>query len=290
MAKPTQATIDEIKKQARNVVSTFGARDKLLVRYREIYFMENIERPRNGQVDEGDWKITPSPSGRNAVVGMQRLLNTSELSINIKDSDDVRGSSEIEEGLKAIMRVSGEGRRARIEGDAALSSVLYGAVTVYAESIADLLTIKTLKPYKRRLLEMKLKRSPFLIRPINIEESYPEFDEDMMISHTWKYKIRGGALRSRWGIEARDNTEYTVYDVFTPDLHVVWADGYGDIFAEEHGLGCVPVFTAYAGGSDLFKKPEYQMNSFLYAKAIGNFDKRENSLLTAIFTNIHMRG
>ena len=285
-------TIDEIKKNAKATISRFGARDRMLQRYRDIYFLDNIEQPRNSEIDEGDWKLTPSPSGRNEVVGMQRLLNTSEFHITIKDDDDVKEADEIEEGLKAVLRVSGEGRRSRIESDAALSAVLYGAVTVYAESIADLLQIKTLTKYKRDHLTKKQKRSPFLLRLINTEESYPEWDEDMMIAHSWRYKIRGANLKARWGTkDAQDNNEYMVYDVFTPEFHVVWADGLnGEILAAEHGLGCLPIFTAYAGGSDLFHKPEEQMQSFLYAKAKANLDKRENSLLTTLFTNIHQRG
>ena len=283
--------IEQIKKNARNVIARYSARDTMLKRYREIYFMDNMEKPRNAEIDEGDWKLTPSPSGRNEVVGMQRLLNTSEFHITVKDTDEVRGADEIEKGLKAILRVSGEGRRARIESDAALSAVLYGSVTIYAEAISDLLMIKTLKKYKRDHLAKKQKRAPFLLRLINTEESYPEWDEDMMISHTWRYKIRGTNLTARWGVDAKDNTEYTVYDVFTPEYHVVWADGMNnEILAAEHGLGCLPIFTAYAGGSDLFNKPEQQMQSFLYAKAKANLDKRENSLLTTLFTNIHQRG
>ena len=283
--------IEQIKKNARNVIARYSARDTMLKRYREIYFMDNMERPRNAEIDEGDWKLTPSPSGRNEVVGMQRLLNTSEFHITVKDTDEVRGADEIEKGLKAILRVSGEGRRARIESDAALSAVLYGSVTIYAEAISDLLMIKTLKKYKRDHLAKKQKRAPFLLRLINTEESYPEWDEDMMISHTWRYKIRGTNLTARWGVPTKDTNEYTVYDVFTPEFHVVWADGLqGEILAAEHGLGCLPIFTAYAGGSDLFHKPEEQMQSFLYAKAKANLDKRENSLLTTLFTNIHQRG
>lgn len=289
MTQPTAQELKDIKAAALITVGRYAARDTMLKRYREIYFMTGVDQPRNEEIDPNDWKITPSPSGRNEVVGMQRLLNTSELQIDIKDEAK---KEKIEEGLKAILRVSGEGRRARVESDAALSVVLYGAVCVYAEAIQDLLTIKTLSPAKRRHLEKKQKRSPFLLRLINTEESYPEWDEDMLISHVWKYRLLGKFLKSRWGVKGyTDNTEYIVYDVMTPEYHVVWAEGSKEnIFVGEHGLGCVPIFVAYAGGSDLFTKPEEQMNSFLYAKAKGNFDKRENSLLTTLFTNIHQRG
>jgi hypothetical protein len=289
--KPTAEEIKDIKKNAAGIASLNSTRNTLLKRYRDIYFMDNMVKPNDADVDSRDFKLTPSPSGRNAVVGMKRLLDTSELVIKIKDEDGDREADEIEEGLKAILRVSGEGRRGRIESDAALSAVLYGAVTIYAESIQDLLQVKSIKKFKRYHLEKKQKRSPFLLRLINFEESYPEWDEDMMISHLWKYKLKGRQLTSRWGTEASETTEYQMWDVFTPDFHVVWADGIKtDIFAEAHGLGCLPIFTAYSGGSDLFFKPEEQLNSFLYAKAKANLDQRENSILTTAFTNVAKRG
>lgn len=286
-----RSQIDEIKNAARSTIAKFATRDKMLQRYKEIYFMDNMEKPRNAEIDDRDWKLTPSPASRNKVIGLQRLLNTSEVQVKIENAER-DGDDAIETGLKNILRVSGEGRRARIESDASLSSVLYGSVTMYAESIADLLTIKTLPEYRKQHLKKQQLRSPFLLRMINPQESYPDWDEDMLICHTWKYKIRGAALRSRWGVkDAKDNTEYTIYDTFTAEHHVVWADGQKDeIFAAEHGLGCLPIFVAYSGGSDLFNKPDEQQQAFLYAIAKGDIDKRENSMLTTVFTNIHQRG
>lgn len=284
--------LDRIKQEAKDNVSRYSTRDTLLRRYREIYFMKNVETPANPQVDQKDWKVTPSPSGRNEVVGMQRLLNTAELHVDIDDSEDKKTAGPIETGLKAILKASGEGRRGRILSDAALSAVLYGAVTIYAEAIDDLLKVKELSKPKIAFLTEKRKRTPFLLRIINTEQSYPEWDDDMLISHTWKYDLRGSSLKSRWGLEnVTANTDYTVYDVFTDKYHVVWSDAIADpIFAGEHGLASLPIFSSFAGGSELFSKPEEQMQSFLYAKATGELDKRENSILTALFTSIHRRG
>lgn len=286
-----KGTTEEIKKAARSLISTYSARDKMLKRYREIYFMDNIDAPKDRETDPSDIKITASPNGRNAVVGIHRLLNTSELQIDIKDKDTLRDANAIEAGLRTILTQSSANKRGRIESDAALACVLFGYVTIYVEAVADKLAIKTLSPYKRRHLEKMQTKTPFFLRVINSQESYPEWDEDMMISHTWRYKIKGNALKSRWGVDCTPATVYTVCDTFTPEHHVVWAEGgIGTIYAEEHGLGCLPVFSAYSGGSDLFTEPEQQSQAFLYAKAKGNLDKRENAMLTAIFTNQHQRG
>jgi hypothetical protein len=85
--------------------------------------------------------------------------------------------------------------------------------------------------------------------------------------------------------------DYEVRDVFTPEYHVVYSPGIAtEHMAAPHNLGCIPVVSSYAGGSELFHKPDQQINSYLYAKAKGEMDKRENSVLTALFTAINMRG
>ena len=286
-----QSDIDEIKKKSRIDVATFSKRDQMLKRYRDMYFMDNLEKPKRPDEDPADIKLTPSPSSRNRVIGMHRLIKTSVINVGIEDADK-GAADQIEKGLKSILRVSGENRRATVESDLALAAVLFGSAVAYTESIDDLLSVKTLKPYRRQHLEKQRNRSPFLIRTITPQESYPTWDDDMLISHTWRYKLTGSQIKNRWGMEdARDNTVYWINDVFTPDHHVVWAEGITkDIMAAEHGLGCLPIFVAYSGGSELFGGTEEAQQSFLYAIAKGDLDKRENGLLTTFFTNIHQRG
>lgn len=288
-----QDKIDDIVKRARQLETDNSGRNRLFKRYRDIYFMDNIDRPKNGGVDKNDWKITPSPSGRNEVTGMKRLLDTSEMQVKVLEGKkSSRNSDKIEAALKKILDVSSEGKQARVESDAMLSAVLYGPVILAAESVQDSLTVKGIPEYKRLHLLKQQKRSPFIIRTINPEEHFAERDEGLMILHMWKYQLLGSKIKSRFGgEEAKDNTEYTVRDIFTPEYHVVVADGINKpLFAGAHGLNCIPVVSSYAGGTDLFHKPEEQINSFLYAKAKAELDKRENSVYTALFTAIHVRG
>jgi hypothetical protein len=285
--------IDGMKAHARQVISSYGKRDvELYTRYREMFFMEDeYRKPKGGQVDERDWAITVSPSSRNEVVGMVRLLDTSEIHITAKSGgEDADHSDKIEKALKSILRVSGEYRRARIESDAALSAVLYGPVVLYSESMDDLITVNKDKGRERQLATIR-NRTPFLIRSINPEQSYPEWGEFGLISHTWKYTVKGGVLKERWGVDAKPEQEYTVYDIYDNVNRLVYADGIHDVlFAGAHELNGIPVVSRYAGGTSLFIEPERQMGSFLYAKAKSRLDKRENALLTAIATAVNMRG
>lgn len=285
-------TIDEIKKQAIGLETLHGEQTKLYKRYREMYFMDNIERPKLGKVDEGDVKLTPSPSSRNEVIGMQRLLNTASVQVKVKTGDETADNSDkIERALKKMLAVSATGKRASVESDAALSAVLYGPVIVYAESIADLLAVTDIKPWRKAHLAKLLMKSPFLIRTLNAEESFIEREDGQIILHNWKSTVKGSKVQTKWGVECSRDKDYIIRDVYTPEYHIVWAEGIDKVlFAGAHGLGCVPVFCTLAGGSELFHKPEEQINSFLYAKAKGNLDIRENSLLTVYFTNLHIRG
>jgi hypothetical protein len=288
-----QETIDEIKARAKAIETTFSQRGTMFKRYREMYFMDNMERPKDQNVDKNDWALTASPTSRNEVTGMKRLLDTSELQVKVLEGNmPSRNSDKIEAALKRMLDVSGEGRDARVESDAMLSAVLYGPVVLAAEAIQDSLTIKGIPEYKKNYLQKQAKRSPFIIRAINPEESYIERDEGLVTLHLWKYKLLGGKLKSRWGVaEAKGNTEYTVWDVFTPEYHLVWADGIGKVlYAEKHNLNCVPITTSTSGGTELFHKPEERINSFLFAKAKADIDRRENMVLTALFTQIKRRG
>ena len=288
-----QEEIDSIKSRARALESTYTSRGNMFQRYREIFFMDNMDKPKDQTVDKGDWALTPSPSGRNEVTGMKRLLDTSDMNVTVLEGNTPsRNSDKIETALKRMLDVSGEGREARVESDAMFSAVLYGPVVLAAEAINDSLSVKGIPEYKRMHLQKLARRSPFIIRALNPEESSIERDEGLVTLHLWKYKLLGSKLKNRWGItEASDKTEYTVWDVFTPEYHVVWADGIGkELLAAPHNLNCVPIASSTAGGTELFHKPEERINSFLFAKAKGDLDKRENMILTAIFTQIKRRG
>jgi len=285
--------IEELKKHAAQVITTYGTRDNSLYnRFREMFFMEDENRrPMNSNVDENDWAITISPSTRNEVIGMTRLLETGEIHITAKSNgEEADNSDKIEKALLSMLRISGEYRRARIESDAALSAVLYGPVVMYSESVDDLLEVSKDKFKQRQLTDIR-KRTPFLLRTINPEQSYPEWGEFGLISHTWKYKVKGAVLKERWGADARPDQDYTVYDIYDSEYRLVYADGITDpLLAEAHGLESVPIVTRYAGGTSLFFEPERQVGSFLYAKAKSRLDKRENAMLTTIATAINTRG
>jgi hypothetical protein len=305
----TPQEISDMKALATGLETLYGPYKTMCKRYEDIYFMDNAERPKGLDVDEGDVKVTISPQGRNDVTGLKRILDTGEIQIKVK-SEDTSKADKIEEGLKTILRVSNERRIASVEKDENLASVLYGMSVLTVEGVDDLILSKTkdsdgndkenVNKFAVRQLEDLKKRTPFLIGTVNPAQSYPEWGEYGLIGHLRKYDVRGNVLKERWGCQdgnVKTEQKYTVHDFFHYDKRLIWADGVnGELFAdtwvdlESDDVAQLPVFVRYGGGSTLWYEPERQLHPFLYAKAKGEWDKRENLFWTYLFTAIFMQG
>lgn len=283
--------INEIKTQATAISQDHAKLAILYKRYQDIYFMENAEKPKGNNVDDNDWKITVSPSGRNSVIGMKRLLDTSEIHITITvNGEPTSKSDQLERGLKHILDQSGMVRMARVEKDLNLSAVLYGPAILAAESVDDLLKVQT-SPAQRRRLEKIRTYTPFLLRALPPPESYSRWGELGMMAHLRKYVLLGDAVKDRWGVEGLKRTQkYTVYDYMDLENRVVWIDRGTTILAKPHLMPSMNIAAKYAGGSSLFDESDKQMQGFLYAHTKGEWDKRENLFWTYLFTALFMQG
>jgi hypothetical protein len=296
MAQPErtpQDKIDEIKSTAAQIAPAESKLDKLYQRYEEIYFMtaaDGTEKITN--VDQADVKNTVSPNGRNAVTGMKRLLDTSEvhISINVK-GEPAPHSARIEKGLKQILAKSGEHRRARVEKDLNLSAVLYGPAVLAAESVDDLIAAQKNDMNKKYLKRIR-GYTPFLLRAINPRQSFSRWGEFGMIAHLRKYDLTGDVVKDRWGIDGLSRTnKYRVWDWLDLENRVAWIEGNKEVLiAKPHGMKSMNVMARFAGGSSLFEDSDRQVNSFLYAHTKGEWDRRENLFWTYLFTALFMQG
>jgi hypothetical protein len=305
----TQQRIGELRIRRTGLKASYFQRDELFKRYEDIYFMRNIERPKDSGVDPNDWKITASPGGRDKVTGLKRILDTSEIHIKVKDKagEVAQHSDKIEAALKAMLKISGEYKQARTERDTNLSAILYGPVVLTVNAVDDLLTVK--KDYKSPAdkfvysqLQTIRKRTPFLFDTINAKESYPEWGRYGLSGHLQEYTLKGYEIKEEWGCDPmkfKDDQDYTVSDFFHYTERLVESNN-TTLFAGEwltvnqagefEGVTSIPIFVRYAGGSTLFHKPEEQLQSFLYSYAKGEWDKRENLFWTYLFTAIYTQG
>jgi hypothetical protein len=288
--------IAEIKSAAMQMAPANNQLDTLYQRYEEIYFMTAADsKQRITNVDEKDVKTTISPNGRNAVTGMKRLLDTSEIQIQIKErGEKSQYSDAIEKGLLHILQQSGMFRRARIEKDLNLSAVLYGPAVLAAESVDDLITQqkKQGKPMFVKRLEKIRKYTPFLLRAVNARQSFSRWGEFGMIGHLRKYDLTGDVVGERWGIPNLNRTmKYKVWDWLDLENRVAWIEGQETpLTAKKHLMPSMNIVARFAGGSSLFDESERQMQSFLYAHVKGEWDRRENLFWTYLFTALFMQG
>lgn len=290
--------INELKTRGEQVIASYSARNTMLERYEEIYFMNKQPKVRAGGVDDKDWKITISSSGRDAVIGMKRILDTANIQIKVCDYEGQKAgdSDKIERALKAILKTSGEYRQSRVEKDTNLSAALYGPVTLGVESVDEILsTVK--EPFVKGQLAEIRKRSPFILRAINAKESFPEWGDYGMVGHVWRYTVKGSVMRERYGdvgaLRVDDNTNYVVKDYFHYGKRLVWCDSlvlFAGEWVGDGGVTNIPIFSRYAGGTSLFHEAEKQSQPLLYAKAKGDWDLREDLFWTYVFTAIYRQG
>src|SRR5262245_16843389 len=105
--KPQSTTFESIKSRAEEIIALQGpVKDK----YKEIAdldFMDNTPRINTKAYDGDDIRYTKSPSARNVVVGLHRMLRTSRPQFKI-ECDDEDWASKMEDALSAWWEASSE--------------------------------------------------------------------------------------------------------------------------------------------------------------------------------------
>lgn len=317
MKQLTEDQIRDMRTVRDNLITNYGERDRLLERYEEVYFMKGEEKPKGLKIDEQDIKITVSSSGRDAVIGLKRILDSGDVQIKVEGQGG--NQDKVEAGLKTMLRMSGQYKIASVEKDLNLSAALHGPASLAVELVDDLIAaqsktviedggtgygenVQYKNEYVIQQLKVIKKETPFLFHVVSARQSYPLFGAYGMIGFCRKYKLRGVEIADRWGVECKDPTaEYDVKDFFYYEKRLVEADGITEpLMAVEWvtrnnkgeiiGSINIPVFTRFSGGSSLFDKPEDQSQPLLYAKVKGNWDKRENLFWTYLFTGIDQQG
>lgn len=301
----TEDQIKQMDKLATDTISNYGALINMQERYEEIYFMTRKAGMKEiSNKDPNDIKHTISSTGRNAVIGMTRIMGTAKVHVKVKDAKD---PDKIEAALLKMLKVSGEFRQAAVEKDVDLSLALFGPASLVVEGMDDLLITQTNEDgtpkneYVFQQLERIKQKTPFLIRAMNAKQSFPIWGAYGMVGHVWRYKIKGSELRDRWGVEADDSKDYEITDTFHYEKRLTRADGITEpLMAAEWvtrdkkgkmiGSISIPIFTRYSGGSTLFNEPEKQMQPLLYALAMGEWDKRETLFWTYVFTALYQQG
>lgn len=316
MKQLTEEQIQEMRTVRTNLISSYSARDEMLKLYDEIYFMEGEEKPKGLKIQDEDIKVTISSSGRDAVIGLKRILDSGEVHVDIEGEGG--NPDKVEAGLKAILRASGRYKIASVEKDLNLSAALHGPASLAVELVDDLLETmkapqgdgsyegegkrKYKNEYVAKQLELLRSETPFMLHPVSAPQSYPLWGAYGMIGHCRRYTLKGAEITDRWGVACKDPTkDHEVTDFFYYEKRLVEAEGFSEPLmavewvsrgedGEMIGSINIPVFTRFSGGSSLWHEPDKQSQPLLYAKAKGGWHKRENLAWTYLFTGIDQQG
>lgn len=299
----TDDQIRQMTKLTDDTVSQYGALVTMMERYEEIYWMtQNAKLKDLPGTDPNDVKNTISSAGRDAVIGLKRIMDTAKVHVKVKDAKD---NDKIEAALLKMLKVSGEFKQASVEKDVNLSTALFGPAALSVEAVDDLIIAQTKdgkqNEYVMQQLDLIKRKTPFLIHARNVKQSFPIWGAYGMVGHVSKYTIKGPEVRDRWGVEAEDNKDYVIKDTFHYEKRLTVAEGISEplmacewVTRGEDGkiIGSIsiPVFVRYAGGTSLFHEPEKQMQPLLYAMAKGEWDLRDTLYWTYLFTSIYRQG
>lgn len=290
----------QIVAHCTDLKNQYTTRDADNEEYEKEYLMDWTE---DKPTDE-DAKITISPDGHNAILGVDRLLSSTspKFSVPVDKSDESTAdkSDELEKFANALWYINGRIRQSPLEGDLVHSGALYGEFAAGIISTKDLLDqaqggSKASIARMERIAEM----TPILFEVYDVNTCYPEFDFMGLTTFYRQTTVKSGVIIDAWGqiaidsgIDTTDRFADIVYcDYWDNNIHASWIEGKGTpLFIGEHGLPRIPIVDQITDGSMIHTKPEQQRHAFLYGLVKSKLSKRQSLALTVMYSNIFKHG
>jgi hypothetical protein len=253
---------------------------------------------------EQDAKITVSPDGHNAILGVDRLLASTspKFSVPVDKGDNAvaKKADQMEKFANALWYINGRIRQSPLEGDMVHSAALFAEFCAGVTSTKDLVEqAKGGSKAAQARVERIAKMTPVIIDIYDPRTCYPEFDGLGITAFYRQSKVKSGVLLDAWGKAAIaagmaetdrfDDIEYCDYWDFV--THACWIEGNNNpIFIGEHGLPRIPIVDQITDGSMVHTKPEQQRHAFLYGLVKSSISKRQSLILTVEATNALKHG
>lgn len=306
MADTTDSELlKQIKEYAQELETSANSKDgrnSVLKGMEDIYFMRSYEEGRLAE-REPNLKLTRSPTARNSVKGMERLLIASDPVINVPY--DINGNlskndaESIENFCKAMWFASGRIGGDPIHYDAVRSGLVYSIVIIAVKSVKQILD-NTAEGGKKRRLEYIRSRTPYLFEVWNPKTCYFESDLTGITSICRKIKARAGAVESAYGSHVREQVmkanhskefnrfaEIDLAEYYDEDNHAVWIEGAdGSVLMEKVDTHTIPIAAQVVEGSKLWEDAKAVVEPPLYTLWRSQLIDRENLTLSMLFTYI----
>lgn len=287
----------DIQERSEKLRETYGERDRMLEEMRKMYHMEWDDQP------GADWiKETMSPSAYDTLTGAVRLMTSTEPKFNVSydesDADLKAMSTEIEAAASTMWAGSGRVWGRPIHYEMILSSLWAAEIIGSVSRTADLVTATQgmSKRRYRRQAEEAVRQTPYLFQISNPLEAYTEYSmlgPSAVLRRsetTWGdvLSIYGKAAEEQDDSRRKSDSRVTLYDWTDYDYHAAWVDGSTEpLLFEVQDLPFMPIVSTVTDGSFLFNEPHQNRTPFLYGLWKSNLWRRENLMLTVIYSLVH---
>ncbi len=234
-----------------------------------------------------------SPVGRNAAIGVERMLTSGEPVVSIAQDEaaklDEAAANKLETALMDMWRASSQVTGIDVVRDAVKAATLYGETHIAVMLTSDLLeAMKGLTPAAIRRAEAVQDQTPALFRVMRARNGYSIFDALGMTHYYREDETTVAEVINLYGqakiaLESQSlDAQVTLFEYWDLSDHFVWVTGMNDpLVAEEHELPFIPVAVGIADGSNLFD-PEERSQPFLYTYDKAGLFGLQNTMLSSL--------
>ena len=272
--------------------SDFGTRNQQNERYDKIY---NMDWNFTGDLEGIDTIITTvSPTIRNRILGMRRLLDGTELLVRTSSQDLNFDKDGLERSLQRWIQQSSKITKKKLTSDIALSALLYGEVQVGLDNTKAM--VEAVPDNRKKRAKAIADQVPFLITTWHPNEGRYLSDMYGLTHFSRKTATTWGQVHGAFGQyltedqlakKSSDTCELTRF--WTLDYFFVWVDDV-PIYMTEHKLEEIPVTVQLVDGSQLYSKIEEQRQSVMYAVDKANYFEQQSTILTLISSIVFAMG
>lgn len=281
----------EIQERANLIASRHSDRVRDAGEIEDMYLLEWDNKPTDPTVS-----YTVSPDPRNKTLGAMRLMTVTDPIPSVAtDRCDIekKVAEKIEKVAERILVEAGRAAGRPIHYDAILSGLLYGRIDLAITPTWELAKTADGQNNKRRT-EKLARTAPFIVDVWNPKSGYPERDMLGLNAYYRKIDMTYSDLLSRFprsSLNYKGSDMVTVHYWWDVDTFCAWA-GEGDLLDGPRAYvpPFIPVVSQVVEGSDLFDKPQYQVQPFLYTLLKSGFWERQNLSLTVLYHLIRVMG
>ena len=281
----------QLQERCTQRVAEHADRDEMYRRLEQMFLMEWEERPGQAWI-----KQTLSPDPHNTIVGITRLMTSTEPQIAVEPDDDTPASVEladkIEKACDVLWHKINRVRQIPLHYEACQSAALYAEVCLLVANVADTVRFVKATGKSASRIERMVSQCPFSVRCVSPRTVYPEYDEFGLASVLWRQQRRVSDVVRFWGkladkLDATDGMSWVTYNEYWDDTwRVVWCNDSEPLLMERHNLPFIPWVCTTVTGSGLFSNPKHKRHPMLYPMLAGQWWQRANLLLTQMFTSV----